>query len=124
MEDRNTIQDSNRGDKQCATNKELKLERELLKESTRLDNADTYSMPYEKSIRIYIKQDEMYKKWKLLKGIREAREKLDENDKEDTREQVSKNENKKSKTKKRIERERTRIREIEKIQHSITKHKL
>ena len=58
------------------SNRELKLERELRKESVSLDNADTYSMPYEKSIRIYIKQDEMYKKWKLLKGIREARERL------------------------------------------------
>ena len=83
MEDRNTIQDSNRGDKQCSSNRELKLERELRKESVRLDNADTYSMPYEKSIRVYIKQDEMYKKWKLLKGIREAREKLNENDGKD-----------------------------------------
>ena len=83
MENRNTIQDSNRGDKQCASNRELKLERELRKESVRLDNADTYSMPYEKSIRIYIKQDEVYKKWKLLKGIREAREKLNENDGKD-----------------------------------------
>ena len=88
MEDRNTIQDSNRGNKQCATGRELKLERELLKESTRLDNADTYRMPYEQSIRIYIKQDEVYKKWKLLKGIREAREKL--NDREDKEEQISK----------------------------------
>ena len=110
--------------KKGASSRELELERELMKESTRLDDADTYRMPYEQSIRIYIKQDEVYKKWKLLKGIREAREKLNENDKEDTGEQVSKNENKKSKTKKRIERERTRIREIEKIQHSITKHKL
>ena len=124
MEDRNTVQDSNRGNKQCASSRELELERELMRESTRLDDADTYRMPYEQSIRIYIKQDEVYKKWKLLKGIREAREKINENDKEDTREQVSKNENKKSKTKKRIERERTRIREIEKIQHSTTKHKL
>ena len=124
MEDRNTNQDSNTRNKQCASSRELELERELMKESTRLDGADTYRMPYEQSIRIYIKQDEVYKKWKLLKGIREAREKLNENDKEDTGEQVSKNENKKSKTKKRIERERTRIREIEKIQHSITKHKL
>ena len=93
MEDRNTVQDSNRGNKQCATNRELKLERELLKESTRLDNADTYRMPYEKSIRIYIKQDEMYKKWKLLKGIREAREKLD--DKENNEKQISKTSKKK-----------------------------
>ena len=70
-------------DNKGISNRELELERELLKESTRLDNADTYSIPYEKSIRIYIKQDEMYKKWKLLKGIREAREKLDENDGKD-----------------------------------------
>lgn len=111
-------------DKGSVSNRELELERELMKESTRLDNVDTYNIPYEKSIRIYIKQDEVYKKWKLLKGIREARERLNENDKEDTREQVSKNENKKSKTKKRIERERTRIREIEKIQYSITSKKL
>lgn len=88
MEDRNTIQDSNRGNKQCQANRELRLERELLKESTRLDNADVWSLPYEKSIVIYLKQDEVYKKWKLLKGIREAREKL--NDRKDKEEQISK----------------------------------
>ena len=86
MEDRNTIQDSNKGNKQCATSRELKLERELMKESTRLDNADTYNMPYEKSLRIYIRQEEFYKKWKLLKGIREARERL--YDKENNEEQI------------------------------------
>ena len=124
MEDRNTNPDSNRNNRQCSSNRELKLEQELLKESVRLDNVDTYSMNYEQSIKVYLKQDEVYKKWKLLKGIREARERINENDKEDTGEQVSKNENKEQKTKKRIERDRTRIREIEKIQHSITKHKL
>lgn len=57
---------------------ELDLERALLKESTRLDNADTYNLSYEKSISIFLKQDEVYKKWRLLKGIREAREKINE----------------------------------------------
>ena len=64
-----------------------------MRESTRLDDADTYRMPYEQSIRIYIKQDEVYKKWKLLKGIREAREKLD--DKENNEKQISKTSKKK-----------------------------
>lgn len=59
-------------------NKELELERKLMKESTRLDDADVWNLPYEKSLEIYLKQDEMYHKWKLLKGIREAREKLNE----------------------------------------------
>lgn len=93
MEDRNTVQDSNRGNKQCASSRELKLERELMKESTRLDDADTYNMGYEQAIKIYIKQDEIYTKWKLLKGIREAREKLD--DKEDNEKQISKTSKKK-----------------------------
>ena len=124
MDNRNIDTNCNRNNQQCSSSRELRLQNELLKESTRLDNVDTYSMPYEKSIRIYIKQDEVYKKWKLLKGIREARERINEMDKEDTRKQVSKNENKKQETKKRIERDRTRIREIEEIQHSITKHKL
>ena len=93
MEDRNTIQDSNKGDRQCAANRELELERRLMKESTRLDDADTYNMGYEQAIKIYIKQDELYKKWKLLKGIREAREKLD--DKEDNEKQISKTSKKK-----------------------------
>lgn len=88
MEDRNTIQDSNERDRQCQANRELELERRLFRESTRLDDADTYNMPYEQSIKIYIKQDEVYKKWKLLKGIREAREKL--NDREDKEVQISK----------------------------------
>lgn len=88
MEDRNIIQDSNERDRQCQANRELELERRLFRESTRLDDADTYNMPYEQSIRIYIKQDEVYKKWKLLKGIREAREKL--NDREDKEVQISK----------------------------------
>ena len=88
MEDRNTIQDSNTRDRQCASNRELELERKLMRESTRLDDADTYNMGYEMSIKVYAKQDELYKKWKLLKGIREAREKL--NDKEDNEEQISK----------------------------------
>lgn len=88
MEDRNIIQDSNTRDRQCQTNRELELERRLFRESTRLDDADTYNMPYEQSIKIYIKQDEVYKKWKLLKGIREAREKL--NDREDKEVQISK----------------------------------
>lgn len=83
MEDRNTIKNSNTGNRQCQANRELELERKLMRESTRLDNADTYKLPYEQSIRIYMKQDEAYKKWKLLKGIREARERLNENDGED-----------------------------------------
>ena len=95
MEDRNTIKNSNKGDKQCASNREIELERKLMKESTRLDNADTYKMSYEQSIKIYIKQDEMYKKWKLLKGIREAREKLHEMDEKDNEQQVHKTHNKK-----------------------------
>lgn len=57
-------------------NKELELERKLMRESTRLDAADTYNMNYEQSIKISMRQNEMYKKWRLLKGIREAREKL------------------------------------------------
>ena len=122
MEDRNINSNCNRNNKQCSSSRELRLQNELLKESVRLDNADTYNMSYEQSIKVYLRQDEIYKKWKLLKGIREARERINENDKEDTGEQVSKNENKEQKTKKRIERDRTRIREIEKIQHSITKH--
>ena len=93
MEDRNTIQDSNRTRKNSTANRELELERKLMKESTRLDDADTYKMSYEQSIKIYIKQDELYKKWKLLKGIREAREKLD--DKEDNEKQISKTSKKK-----------------------------
>ena len=93
MEDRNFNRNSNRQDKQCASSRELELERELMRESTRLDDADTYRMPYEQSIRIYIKQDEVYKKWKLLKVIREAREKLD--DKENNEKQISKTSKKK-----------------------------
>lgn len=124
MDNRNIDTNCNRNNQQCSSSRELKLQNELLKESVRLDNVDTYSMNYEQSIKIYFKQDEVYKKWKLLKGIREARERIDENSKEDIRKQVSKNANKKQETKKRIERDRTRIREIEKIQHSTTKHKL
>lgn len=86
--------------KKGASSRELELERKLFKESTRLDDADTYNMPYEKSIKIYLKQDEAYKKWKLLKGIREAREKL--NDKEDFEEQIYQDVNQKQETKKRI----------------------
>ena len=63
-------------------NKELELERKLLRESTRLDLADTYKLDYEKSIKISMRQDEMYKKWRLLKGIREARERIDEHERE------------------------------------------
>lgn len=95
MEDRNTIKNSDTRDKQCQASRELKLERELMKESTRLDDADTYNMEYEKAIKIYIKQDEVYKKWKLLKGIREAREKLHEMDEKDNKQQVHKTHNKK-----------------------------
>ena len=61
-------------------NKELELERNLFRESTLLDDTDTYKLSYEKSIEIYIKQDEAYQKWRLLKGIREAREKINEID--------------------------------------------
>jgi hypothetical protein len=93
MEERNTNRNSNRENRQCQANRELRLERELLKESTRLDNADVWSLPYEKSIVIYLKQDEVYKKWKLLKGTREAREKI--NDKEDNEKQISKTSKKK-----------------------------
>ena len=88
MEDRNIIQDSNTRDRQCQANRELELERKLFRESTRLDDANTFHMGYEKSIAISLRQDEVYKKWKLLKGIREAREKL--NDREDKEEQISK----------------------------------
>lgn len=63
---------------------ELDLERKLMKESTRLDESiDVYSMSYEQSIKVYLKQDEVYKKWRLLKGIREAREKLNEKENND-----------------------------------------
>lgn len=72
------------------SNRELKLERELMRESTRLDDADTYNMNYETAIKVYARQDEFYKKWKLLKGIREARERLNEMDKEDNQQQVHK----------------------------------
>lgn len=97
MDNRDTNTNSNRDNKQCASNRELKLERELMKESTRLDNADTYNMPYEKSLRIYIRQEEFYKKWKLLKGIREARERL--YDKENNEEQIYQDVNQKQETK-------------------------
>lgn len=90
MEDRNINSNCNRNNKQCSSNRELRLEHELLKESVRLDNADTYKMPYEKSIKIYIKQDEVYKKWRLLKGIREAREKVYEMDRENQKSHHSK----------------------------------
>lgn len=70
--------------------KEIELERKLFLEATRLDSADTYNMDYEKAIRIYGKQDEMYKKWKLLMGIRKARNKLYGNDKKDNEEQICK----------------------------------
>lgn len=63
---------------------ELDLERKLMKESTRLDeNIDVYNMSYEQSIKVYLQQDEVYKKWRLLKGIREAREKLNEKENND-----------------------------------------
>lgn len=90
MENRHTIQNSNTRDKQCQASRELELERKLFNESTRLDDADTYNMEYEKAIKIYIKQDEVYKKWKLLKGIREAREKLNGVNEEDNEKQISK----------------------------------
>lgn len=90
MEDRGSIQNSNRSRESSAANRELELERKLFNESTRLDDADTYNMEYEKAIKIYIKQDEVYKKWKLLKGIREAREKLNGVNEEDNEKQISK----------------------------------
>lgn len=83
MEDRNINPDSNRNNRQCQNNRELELERKLMKESTRLDDTNVFGMPYEKAIKISIRQDEMYKKWRLLKGIREAREKINEVDKKD-----------------------------------------
>ena len=70
MENRNIDTNCNRNNLQCSSSRELELERKLMKESTRLDDADTYRMPYEQSIKIYIKQEEMYNKWKLLKGIK------------------------------------------------------
>ena len=90
MEDRNTNPDSNRDNKQCQVNRELELERKLMRESTRLDLADTYKLDYEKSIKISIRQDEMYKKWRLLKGIREARERINEIDGENAKPHHSK----------------------------------
>lgn len=99
MDNRNIDTNCNRNNQQCSSSRELRLQNELLKESTRLDNADTYNMPYEKSIRIYIKQDEVYKKWKLLKGIREAKERL--YDKENNKKQIYQDVNQKQETKKR-----------------------
>jgi hypothetical protein len=55
---------------------ELELQRLLFKESNILDNADTYNMPYEKAVKIHKLQNEMYHKWLLLKGIREARKRI------------------------------------------------
>ena len=78
MEKRNTNSNSNRSNRQYQANRELELERKLMRESTRLDDADVWNLPYEKSLEIYLKQDEMYHKWKLLKVIREAREKINE----------------------------------------------
>lgn len=65
---------------------ERELQNELFKESVRLDNLDTYELPYEQTMKINAKQDEIYNKWKLLKGIREAREK--ENDRENKERQI------------------------------------
>jgi hypothetical protein len=58
--------------------KELDLERKLLKESTTLDNIDTYGLSFERSKEIFERQDEAYHKWKLLMGIRKAKEKMNE----------------------------------------------
>jgi hypothetical protein len=57
---------------------ELDLERKLLKESTTLDNIDTYGLNFERSKEILERQDEVYHKWKLLMGIRKAKEKVNE----------------------------------------------
>lgn len=57
---------------------ELDLERKLLKESTTLDNIDTYGLSFERSKEIFERQDEAYHKWKLLMGIRKAKEKMNE----------------------------------------------
>lgn len=65
---------------------ERELQKELFLESVRLDNIDTYETPYEKTMEINAMQDEIYHKWKLLKGIREAREKL--NVREDKEKQI------------------------------------
>jgi hypothetical protein len=58
--------------------KELDLERKLLKESTTLDNIDTYGLSFERSKEIFERQDEAYHKWKLLMGIRKVKEKMNE----------------------------------------------
>lgn len=57
---------------------ELDLERKLLKESTTLDNIDTYGLSFDRSKEIFERQDEVYHKWKLLMGIRKAKEKMNE----------------------------------------------
>lgn len=57
---------------------ELDLERKLLRESIRLDELDTYGMPFEQNMKIQERQNEMYNKWKLLSGIRKAKEKVNE----------------------------------------------
>lgn len=57
---------------------ELDLERKLLKESTTLDNIDTYGLSFDRSKEIFERQDEAYHKWKLLMGIRKAKEKMNE----------------------------------------------
>lgn len=57
---------------------ELDLERKLLKESTTLDNIDTYGLSFDRSKEIFERQDEVYHKWKLLMGIRKEKEKMNE----------------------------------------------
>lgn len=57
---------------------ELKLERELLKESTRLDNINVYELNYDQATKILKEQDEAYHKWKFLSKYRKAKEKLNE----------------------------------------------
>lgn len=57
---------------------ELDLERKLIREQARIENADIYSLPYEQNIKIQEKHNELYNKWKLLSGIRKAKEKVNE----------------------------------------------
>lgn len=48
---------------------EIKLERYLLSQSIYLRGLDKSKCNYEKAKQIEKEQDELYKKWKLLKGI-------------------------------------------------------
>ena len=54
--------------------KEIELERKLMNDSFKLRNIDKSNCSFEKQREICKKQDELYKKWKLLNGILKERE--------------------------------------------------